>query len=422
MLYGTIGFGRAIVLLWHDRLGWSAAAAIVGASGRSPLQDVGDRPGSRLIGCVVDRRGVGGSPAIAERPLALTRISSQGLQIMLDSLLWIILAGFLAGQIADRLKLPALVGMILAGILLGPQVSHRIDPQTLPVTSLRMIAIMVIMTKAGLGLDRAKLIQQGSVALRLGILPAACEALTIAVVAMGLFHFNFSTGLLLGLVISAESPAIIVPGMLQLKRLGWGTSKGIPDAILMGSTLSNIFVLLLFNLLITALASGENSRSPIFLFQIMGYVAVVVAGFWIATIAPPLAHRLRQGFDGLWRVAQIWLFVLLGASMPLHVLGAQFWPGLLILAIGTFVGRSIGWYLSTLGSNWNWRERLFLLPGNSAKATVQAAIGAMPLTQGIAGGETILAIAMWSILVTAPIGAWAIPRFAPKLLAQGETE
>jgi solute carrier family 9B (sodium/hydrogen exchanger), member 1/2 len=343
---------------------------------------------------------------------------------MLDSLLWIILAGFFAGQIADRLKLPSLVGMILAGILLGPQVSHRIDPQTLPVTNLRMIAIMVIMMKAGLGLDRAKLIQQGSVALRLGILPATCEALTIAVVAMGLFHFNFPTGLLLGLIISAESPAVIVPGMLQLKRLGWGASKGIPDVILMGSTLSNIFVLLLFNLLIMMMASGQNQQSPIGVlpWQIIGYITVITAGFWIATIAPPLAHRLRQGFDGLWRIAQIWLFVLLGASIQLNVLGAQFWPGLLVLAIGTFIGRSIGWYLSTLGSNWNWRERLFLLPGNSAKATVQAAIGAMPLAQGIAGGETILAIAMLSILVTAPIGAWAIPRFAPPLLGRGEVE
>ncbi len=97
-------------------------------------------------------------------------------------------------------------------------------------------------------------------------------------------------------------------------------------------------------------------------------------------------------------------------------------PGLVILAIGTLIGRALGWYLSTLGSNWNWRERLFLLPGNSAKATVQAAIGAIPLTQGIQGGETILAIAALSILVTAPLGAWAIPTFAPKLLERGEVD
>jgi solute carrier family 9B (sodium/hydrogen exchanger), member 1/2 len=366
---------------------------------------------------------------------------------MLESLLWIILAGFFAGQIADRLKLPALVGMILVGILLGPQVSHQIDPQALATNDLRTIAITVILMKAGLGLDRAKLIQQGSVALRLGILPAACEALTIAVVAMELFHFNFPTGLLLGLIVSAESPAVIVPGMLRLKSLGWGVDKGIPDAILTGSALSNVLVLLLFNLLLTALATGGGSGLPIGLlpFQLLGqivsagitlfivvlsrqlpiysgYMAVISAGFWLTIIDPPLTQRLRLGFDGLWSVAQIWLFVLLGATIQLDVLGAKVWAGLLILTIGTFVGRSIGWYLSTLGSNWNWRERLFLLPGNSAKATVQAAIGAMPLAQGIAGGETILAIAMLSILVTAPIGAWAIPRFAPRLLVRGETD
>jgi len=114
--------------------------------------------------------------------------------------------------------------------------------------------------------------------------------------------------------------------------------------------------------------------------------------------------------------------VLLGASIQLNVLGDTLLVGLLVLAIGTLIGRSLGWYLSTLGSNWTGKERLFLLPGNSAKATVQAAIGAIPLAQGIAGGETILAIAALSILVTAPLGAWAIPTFAPKLLERGEVD
>ncbi len=114
--------------------------------------------------------------------------------------------------------------------------------------------------------------------------------------------------------------------------------------------------------------------------------------------------------------------MLLGTSIQLQVLEKTLLSGLLILAVGTLIGRALGWYLSTLGSNWNWRERLFLLPGNSAKATVQAAIGAIPLAQGIQGGETILAIAALSILVTAPIGAWAIPTFAPKLLERGEVD
>jgi len=136
----------------------------------------------------------------------------------------------------------------------------------------------------------------------------------------------------------------------------------------------------------------------------------------------PLARRLRTGFDSLWVIAEIMLFVLLGASIQLNVLGNTLLVGLVVLAIGTLIGRSLGWYLATLGSNWTWKERLFLLPGNSAKATVQAAIGAIPLAQGIAGGETMLALAVLAILVTAPLGAWAIPTFAPKLLERGEVD
>ena len=153
-----------------------------------------------------------------------------------------------------------------------------------------------------------------------------------------------------------------------------------------------------------------------------GYLAVMAIGFFLIEFDAPLARRLREGFNSLWVVAEIVLFVLLGASIQLHVLSDTLLVGLLILAIGTLVGRSLGWYLATLGSNWTRQERLFLLSGNSAKATVQAAIGAIPLGQGVAGGDTILALAALSILVTAPLGAWAIPTFAPKLLERGKVD
>ncbi len=407
---------------------------------------------------------------------------------MLESVIWILLMGCFVGQIARRLKAPALVGMTLVGILLGPQVGNVISGEVLGAAdSLRTIAVTVILMKAGLGLDREKLSQQGTVALRLGFLPAACEAIAIAVAAVWLFKFNLATGLLLGCVIGAESPAVIVPEMLRLKSLGWGVTKGIPDAILTGSALSNVLLLLLFSLLLAFLSHhtatvtlpGGMTLSPLELlpFQIItqiglgillgwlmarilvfllsqqkwmqnkvldalvaasfvlllvvlsrdfpifsGYLAVVVTGFFLIEMDAPLARRLRVGFDSLWVVAEIVLFVLLGASIQLNVLGDTLLVGLLVLAIGTLVGRSVGWYLSTLGSNWSWKERLFLLPGNSAKATVQAAIGAIPLAQGIEGGDKILAIAALSILVTAPLGAWAIPTFAPKLLEKGEVD
>ncbi|MEG4854290.1 cation:proton antiporter [Microcoleus sp. B5-D4] len=408
---------------------------------------------------------------------------------MLESIIWILLMGFFVGQIARRLKAPALVGMVLVGILLGPQLGNVISPEVLgAANSLRTIAVMVILMKAGLGLDREKLSQQGTVALRLGFLPAACEAIAIAVAAMWLLQFDFLTGLLLGCIIGAESPAVIVPGMLRLKSLGWGVKKGIPDAILTGSALSDVLLLLVFSLLLAFLSQGKATAitllggitlSPLQLlpFQIIiqitlgvllgwvtarilvsllvkqnwtqtavqdslvaagfalglvvsaehipvfsGYLAVMAAGFFLIELDAPLARRLRGGFDSLWTIAEIILFVLLGASIQLNVLGNTLLVGLLVLAIGTLIGRSLGWYLSTLGSNWTEKERLFLLAGNSAKATVQAAIGAIPLAQGIAGGETILAIAALSILVTAPLGAWAIPTFAPKLLEKGEVD
>ena len=408
---------------------------------------------------------------------------------MLFSALWILWMGFFAGQLVRRLGAPPLIGMILAGIAIGPQVADVISPTVLAAADdLRLVAVMIILMKAGLGLDREKLAQQGTVALRLGFLPAIAEAGVVAVLSMLLFNLDGLTGLLLGCVVGAESPAVIVPGMLRLKSLGWGVAKGIPDAILTGSALSDVLLLLLFSLLLNFLGQGgigmvllpggaTVSALQLLPFQVVlevalglaagflaarllvwllvqqnwtrngvqdviiaaatalllvvfvpvfpyysGYLAVMAMGFFLIELDAPLARILRGGFDALWTVAEIVLFVLLGATVQLQVLAEVFWPGLLLLAMGLGIGRSLGWYLSTLGSNWTWKERLFLLPGNMAKATVQAAIGALPLAAGIEGGEIILAIATLSIVTTAPIGAWATQVFAPKLLQRGEVD
>ncbi|MDJ0795239.1 MAG: cation:proton antiporter [Calothrix sp. MO_167.B12] len=408
---------------------------------------------------------------------------------MLVSVLWILVSGFFGGQIARRLGAPPLIGMILVGIIIGPQVANLLSVDVLNAADeLRTAAVMIILMKAGLGLDREKLAQQGTVALRLGFLPATGEAIAITITAMFLFKLDVFTGLLLGCVIAAESPAVIVPGMLRLKSLGWGVAKGIPDAILTGSALSDVLLLLVFSLLINFLGQegiqnitlpGGFSFTAVqllplqivlqiglglicgylaarFLVSVLasqnwtqnsiqdtliaaslalltvifaksfpyfsGYLATMAMGFFLIELDAPLARRLRVGFNSLWIVAEIVLFVLMGATIQLQVLESMLLPGVLILAVGLFIGRAIGWYLSTWGSNWNWREKLFLLPGNSAKATVQAAIGTIPLNQGIAGGEIILAIAALSILITAPLGAWATATFAPKLLQKGEVD
>ncbi len=403
---------------------------------------------------------------------------------MLPSLLTVLLLGFIGGEVARRSRLPPLVGMVVAGILMGPAVGDWLAPDLLAgAGAFRTVAVMVILIKAGLGLDREKLAQQGSVAVRLGLLPAVCEAIAVAIAAHWIFQLDWGTGLLLGCVLGAESPAVIVPGMLRLKSLGWGVAKGIPDAILTGSALSDVLLLLGFNLLLTRLGSAGVAPTmplhPALLLPLQvlgqiglgvlvgwgmarvlvallvryrctqtavqdmvvaaglglgivvvaeglplfsGYLAVMALGFFLVELDPPLGRRLRQGFDVLWAVAQIFLFVLLGASLQPALLGAILLPGLGLLAIGTLGGRAVGWALSTWGSDWTGRERLFLLPGNSAKATVQAAIGGIPLAQGLPHGDTILALSILSILVTAPLGAWAIPTFAPRLLQRGTVD
>ena len=395
---------------------------------------------------------------------------------LLFSLVLILLLGFMGGQIAQRLKSPPLLGMMLVGILLGTEVGNLIAPKMLNLADdFRTIAVMVILIRAGLGLDRDKLAKQGSVALRLGFLPALTEAIAISFLAIWLFQFNWLTGLLLGCVVSAESPAVIVPGMLRLKNLGYGVSKGIADAILTGSALSDVLILLLFSLLLSLLSQGTIASNALWLLPLevigqivlgvvfgylaaklivlgivrhqwtsnavqntlitasvalllvvlsinfpyfSGYLSAMALGFFLIEFSPPLARRLRQEFNHLWIVAEILLFVLMGATIQLKVLESLLLPGIILLIFGLLIGRTVGWYLATLGSDWTWKEKLFLLPGNSAKATVQAAIGAVPLSLNIPGGEIILAIAALAILITAPLGAWAIPTFAPKLLTK----
>ncbi|MCS6960320.1 MAG: cation:proton antiporter [Pseudanabaenaceae cyanobacterium SKYGB_i_bin29] len=404
---------------------------------------------------------------------------------MLASVLLILGLGFLGGQIARRSGLPPLFAMIIVGIFL----QSLIDPAVIAAArDLRIVAVCIILMKAGLGLDAEKLVQQGTVALRLGFLPATLEAIVVGIIAVALFQFDWLNGLLLGCIIGAESPAVIVPGMLRLKSLGWGVEKGIPDAILTGSALSDVLLLLVFNLLLGILTRSDQgnlvlpggitltswqvlpiqvigqiglgiglgyivARMVVFLLSrqrwaenvvqetivtfcfalglviaaekfpfYSGYLAVMALGFFLIELDRPLARTIRSGFDSLWTVAEIFLFVFLGTAIDLSILGKVFLSGIVLLLVSTLVGRGLGWWLSTQGSNWNWRERLFLLPANSAKATVQAALGAIPLSYGIRGGDTMLALAALSILVTAPLGAWAIPTFAPRLLQKGEVD
>ena len=291
---------------------------------------------------------------------------------LLFSLALILLLGFIGGQVARKLKAPPLLGMMLVGIILGSEVSNSIAPRMLDLADdIRTMAVMVILMRAGLGLDRDKLAKQGTVALRLGFLPALTEAIAICFLAIWLFEFNWLTGLLLGCVVSAESPAVIVPGMLRLKNLGYGVSKGIADAILTGSALSDVLILLLFSLLLSFLSQGSIASSALWLLPVKvigqivlgvifgylaasaivfctvkqkwtsnavqntlivatialmlvvislnfpyfsGYLSVMAMGFFLIKFSPPLARRLRQEFNHLWTVAEILLICFDGGN------------------------------------------------------------------------------------------------------------
>lgn len=385
--------------------------------------------------------------------------------------------GYLGGQVADRLKLPPLIGMIGVGMALGP---HLLDWFTPAIGGLseeiRMLALLIILFRAGLGLDKHKILSQGSVAIRLGFLPAVIEASVVAVATRLIFGWPWLSAWLLGWIVCAASPAVIVPMMLYLKSKGYGTDKGIPDLILAGGTMSDATAVTLFGITLAWITGGSPtgawtlqlatvpvqviggvlvgfvgahvtrliSRSNwvsgktqeltiafsvglavLFGSEVLpysGFLAVMIMGFVLLETAPAMARRLRVAYEKVWAVAQIFLFVLIGALVDLDVVATAGARGLAIVLIALVVGRWLGIFASTWRSRLTLGERVFMVIGDMAKATVQAAIGGIPLAAGVAHGETMLAIAVLSILVTAPLGAWGTKFLAPRMLERGHVD
>lgn len=397
---------------------------------------------------------------------------------MIAGILIILIAGFLAGKVAGWLKLPELVGMLLAGIIVGPHLLDLLPEQIMSISEeIRILVLLIILFKAGLGLDREKLQQEGTVALRLGFLPALLETAVIAVAARYLLGWDWITAGLLGWIICAASPAVIVPMMLKLKSQGIGAEKGIPDLILAGGTLSDVFAVTMFGIFL-AMATGEtiingfllqlaNIPLQIILGLLFGFLAglltkyllektsltssviqdlilalgvalllllgenylpyseflaIMTFGFTLLEKDMVLARQLRGEVDKIWQVGEIFLFVLIGATVNISVMLSSGLVGLLIIALGLIFGRTLGIYLSTWGSSLSWQERNFVIMGQMAKATVQAAIGGLPLAAGLPQGEVILAISVLSIILTAPTGAAAIKLLAPRWLKAGKID
>ncbi|HBF7899719.1 cation:proton antiporter [Clostridioides difficile] len=397
---------------------------------------------------------------------------------MLTSLALIFLLGMASGGIFKRIKLPSLLGMLLTGIILGPYVLNLIDNSILDISSdLRKIALIIILTRAGLSLDINDLKKVGRPAVLMCFIPATFEIIGMIVLAPKLLGVSILEAAVMGAVVGAVSPAIIVPKMLKLMEEGYGTEKSIPQMLLAGTSIDDIFVIVMFTVF-TGLAQG-NSISAISFLQIpvsiiLGVIAGAVIGLCLAVffkkvhmrdsakgvlllsisflmisletalegIVPfsgllavmsigiflqikyrVVARRLSIKYSKLWVGAEILLFVLVGATVDISY-AFKAGIGAVILIFGVLLFRMVGVFFCLIKTNLTIKERLFCMIGYIPKATVQAAIGGVPLAIGMASGQLILTLAVLAILITAPLGAFGIDVTYKRLLnsVKGESK
>ena len=389
---------------------------------------------------------------------------------MLFSLTLIFLSGIVLGSIFNRLKLPQLLGMLLTGIILGPYLLNLLDPKILSIsTDLRQIALIIILTRAGLNLDINDLKKVGRPAVLMCFVPATFEILGMIIFAPKFLGLGLLDSAILGTVIAAVSPAVVVPKMLKLMEDGYGTEEGIPQLIMAGASVDDVFVIVLFTSFIGLASNGtfsalnlikiptsiffgisvgflcailliyffkkvhiRDSMKVIIILNISfllvtfehsltgiigfsGLLAIMSMGTGIQKKNSLLAKRLSAKYSKLWIAAEVMLFVLVGATVNIkYALGASIPAILLIMTVMVF--RMVGVFLCLLGTSLSYRERLFCMIAYCPKATVQAAIGSIPLSMGLSSGNIILTVAVLSILITAPLGAFAIDFSYKKLL------
>lgn len=389
---------------------------------------------------------------------------------MLFSLTLIFLSGIILGSIFNRLKLPQLIGMLLTGIILGPFLLNLLDPKILSISAdLRQIALIIILTRAGLNLDINDLKKVGRPAVLMCFVPATFEILGMIIFAPKFLGLGLLDSAILGTVIAAVSPAVVVPKMLKLMEEGYGTDRSIPQLIMAGASVDDVFVIVLFTSFIGLASNGTFSmlnliKIPtsilfgisvgflcaillIYLFKkihirdslkviiilnisfllvtfehsltgiigFSGLLAIMSMGAGIQGKNTILSKRLSIKYSKLWIAAEVMLFVLVGATVNIkYALGASIPAILLIMTVVVF--RMAGVFLCLLGTLLSYKERLFCMIAYCPKATVQAAIGSIPLSMGLPSGNIILTVAVLSILITAPLGAFAIDISYKKLL------
>ena len=390
--------------------------------------------------------------------------------VMLTSLAFIFLLGLLLSSIFNKLKLPGLMGMLLTGMLLGPYVLNLLSPSLLSVSiDLRQLALIIILMRAGLALNIHDLKKVGRPAILMCFVPACFELVGMILIAPKLLDISILDAAIMGTVVAAVSPAIIVPKMLRLLETGYGKRQHIPQMIMAGGSVDDVFVIVLFTVF-TGIAAGGGVTAQDFLqipvaivmgllggitsgwllsvyfkryhlrdsVKVMiilsisfllvslehllqgvvafsGLLAVMSLGAVILLTYQALAVRLSAKFSKLWVAAEVLLFVLVGATVDMQYVAAS-GLAMVVVILGTLCFRMLGVFVSVIGTDLNMKERLFCMIAYLPKATVQAAIGGIPLAMGLPCGDMVLSVAVLAILITAPLGALGIDQSYKLLL------
>ena len=387
---------------------------------------------------------------------------------MLTSIAIILLLGLFAGWLFKKIKLPSLLGMILVGVAISPYAFNLIDAKLLNISSeLRQVALVIILTRAGLSLNISDLKKVGRPAILMCFVPACIEMLGTIILAPLLLKVSVLEAAIMGSVLAAVSPAVIVPRMIKMIDEGYGTNKRIPQMILAGASVDDVFVIVVFTVLTALATTGEASvvsivQIPISIITgiflgvgmglaltwffkkihirdtikiliilsisflllevenilkdyvaVSGLLAIMSLGITVKKRNDDLAVRLSSKYNKLWLGAEIILFVLVGAAVDIkYVMGA----GILsvVVIFGAILFRMIGVSLSLIKTDLNKKERFFCMIAYTPKATVQAAIGAIPLSLGLDCGNAVLAVAVLSIFITATLGAIGIDNLYKK--------
>lgn len=389
---------------------------------------------------------------------------------MLKSIALIMLIGMSAGWVCRKVKLPGLLGMLFTGIILGPYVFNLLDSSILLVSAdIRKIALVIILTRAGLTLNLEDLKKVGRPAFLMCFVPATFEMIGMIILAPRLLSVSLIEAAVIGAVVAAVSPAVVVPKMIKLMEDGYGTKQGIPQLILAGASVDDVYVIVMFTAF-TSLAQGGNVsvmsfvnipvsimfgiiigiiigkalavvwkklhirdtvKAAIFLsvalllvdieaslntpITFASLISVMFIGIALKKDRPEVAFRLSQKYNKMWVWAEVMLFVLVGATVDI---GYVAYAGVssIVIIIGALIFRMVGVALCMAGTKLKLKERVFCMLAYTPKATVQAAIGGVPLSMGLACGNTVLTVAVLAIIITAPLGAFAIDMTYRKLL------